>query len=220
MIRDEAFLLEFSYNWYVFNGVRDYDSLLQRSERLNEFFHPNLDRPELVKAVKYNFHNLESRNHFNKAIRNTTIQLYLHFTEEEKRCCLRGLYCDTYEEYLKALRFKRMKYSRDRYTKQLEQDGALRRTEKKALAKEILKENLLMNYREFYQLTGLSKASYDVYKRELGNTKKKHFELQRKYYLQPFIDNPDICCSKYIELCNCSKKTFFKYKKIYRDLNI
>lgn len=210
----------FSYNWYVYNGVRDYDSMLQRSEKLNEFFHPSLDRAELVTAVKYNFRDLDKREHFNKAIRNTTIQSYLHFTEEEKRCCLRGLYYDTYEEYLNAVRLKKIRESSDRYTKQLEQNGALRRTEQKALNMRILEENPLMSYREFYQLTGLSRPTYDIYKRELGNSREKHFSLHKEYYLQPFIDNPNISSNEYMELLNCSYKTFIKYRKIYRDSNI
>lgn len=210
----------FSYNWYVYNGVRDYDSMLQRSEKLNEFFHPSLDRAELVTAVKYNLRDLDKREHFNKAIRNTTIQSYLHFTEEEKRCCLRGLYYDTYEEYLNAVRLKKIRESSDRYTKQLEQNGALRRTEQKALNMRILEENPLMSYREFYQLTGLSRPTYDIYKRELGNSREKHFSLHKEYYLQPFIDNPDISSNEYMELLNCSYKTFIKYRKIYRDSNI
>ena len=209
----------FNYNWYVYNGVWDVDSMIARSERLNEFFNPSLDLAELHVYVRHNFYTLSSRNHYNKAIRNTTIQQHLHFTDEEKRCCVTGLYFDTYEEYQIARRLQKMKRSRERYTKLLEQDNILRRTDKKAVNKNILKENPLMTYKEFFALTGLSKSTYDVYKRELGNTKEKHFQQQREYYLQPFYENPNISCNEYVKQLNCSTSSYRKYKKIYFNSN-
>ena len=174
---------------------------------------------ELHIYVRHNFYTLSSRNHYNKAIRNTTIQQHLHFTDEEKRCCVIGLYFDTYEEYQKARRLQKMKRSRERYTKLLEQDNKLRRTDKKVVNKNILKENPLMTYKEFFALTGLSKSTYDVYKRELGNTKEKHFQQQREYYLQPFCENPNISCDEYVKQLNCSTSSYRKYKKIYFNSN-
>lgn len=208
----------FNYNWYVFCGVKDVEEMISRSERVNELLAPQLDHSELVFQVRHNFHTLCSKLHYNKAIRNTTIQSYLHFTEEEKHC-LRGLYFETYEEYLTERRFRKMEYSRERYTRELEEQGLIRRTEKKQLTRNILHENPLMSYKEFYEKTGLSKSTYDVYKRELGNSKEKHFELQREYFLQPFYINPNISCTEYVKQCNCSSSTYRKYRKIYRDSN-
>lgn len=76
-----------------------------------------------------------------------------------------------------------------------------------------------MSYKEFKEKTGLSKASYDIYKRELGiteNQKERAVRLANEY-LQPFIDNPNITLQEYIKLMQCNRSTYYKYKKIYFD---
>ena len=189
--------------------------MLEKSQKLNTFFNPQLSQTELEKTVKNNFKNLNAKKHFNLSIRNTTIQNYLHFTEEEKQKCCIGIYCDTYSEYLKLLREKRIKYSKDRYTKELEKEGKIRRAEQKELYKKMLKENPLMTIKEFTERTGLSRATYDVYKREIGNTKEIHFQKKKDYYLQPFKSNPNITRKEYRELLGCSDSTYTKYKSLF-----
>lgn len=208
-------LFFFNYIWFVYNRTWTYDAMLERSQKLNTYFNPQLSQTELEKAVRNNFNNLNAKKHFNCSIRNTTIQRYLHFTEEEKKTCCIGLYYETYAEYLEASRQKKMQYSKDRYTKELEKEGKIRRTERKEMFKELLKENPLMTIKEFQKITGLSRASYDVYKREIGNTKEKHFQKQKDYYLQPFKSNEKISRSEYKKLLGCSDSTYTKYKNIF-----
>lgn len=206
-----------NYIWFVYNRVWTYEAMLERSRKLNTYFNPNLSETELIKAVKYNFNNLNSRKHYNLSIRNTTIQSYLHFTKEEKQYCCIGLYCDTYKEYQEARRLRKMQYSRERYTCQLEQEGLIRRTERKEQYKKLLEENPLMTVKEFKEITGLGKSSFDVYKKEIGNSREKHFQQQKDYYLQPFKSNPDISCKEYTEILNCSKSSYRKYRKLFRE---
>ena len=208
-------LFFFNYNWYVYNRIWTYEAMLEKSRKLNTFFNPKLEDMELEKAVKNNFKNLNSRNHYNLAIRNTTIQNYLHFTEEEKQKCCIGTYCDTYNEYLKLLREKRMQYSKDRYTKELAKEGKIRRAEQKELYKKMLQDNPLMTIKEFQERTGLSKSSYDAYKQEIGNSREKRRNQLEDYYLQPFKSNPDIKRKEYKELLKCSDSTYTKYKAIF-----
>lgn len=205
-----------NYIWFVYNRTWTCEAMLEKSQKLNTYFKPMLSETELLKAVKYNFNNLNSRKHYNLSIRNTTIQSYLHFTEEEKQHCCIGLYCDTYEEYLKELALRKKRVIREWHTKQREKEGTLSKTQRKEQCKKLLEENPSMSIKEFMERTGLSKSSYDVYKRELGNSREKHYKEQRDYYLQPFKSNPDISCEEYTELLNCSKSTYQKYRNIYR----
>lgn len=206
-----------NYIWFVYNRTWNYEAMIERSKNLNTYFKPMLSETELTKAVRYNFNNLNSRNHYNLSIKNTVIQSYLHFTEEEKQQCCIGLYCDTYEEYQRAVALRKKRLSRERYTKRLEKDGLVRKSERKEQYKKLLEDNPLMTVKEFIERTGLSKASYDVYKRELGNSRARHFQEQRDYYLQPFKSNPDISCKEYMEKLNCSRSSYNKYRKIYHD---
>lgn len=205
-----------NYIWFVYNRTWTYEAMLEKSQKLNAYFKPMLSETELLKAVKYNFNNLNSRKHYNLSIRNTTLQGYLHFTEEEKQHCCIGLYCDTYEEYLKELALRKKRVIREWHTKQREKEGILSKTQRKEQCKKLLEENPSMSIKEFVERTGLSKSSYDVYKREIGNSREKHYQEQRDYYLQPFKSNPDISCKEYTELLNCSKSTYQKYRNIYR----
>lgn len=216
-------LFFFSYNWYVYNRVRTYEDLYYRAKRLNEQFKPPLEETELCQAVKGCFKTLESRNHFNLAIRNDTIQQYLHFTEQEKKYCCIGLYCDSQQEYESAVKERNRRYSKQKYVKQLEKKGIKRnigelgqlQKENKEQCKSLLTENPGMSSKEFFERTGLSKTTYNRYKSELGNTKEKSLQQQRDYYLQPFVDNPGISCNEYIQQLQCSKSTFRKYRQIY-----
>lgn len=217
-VRDTMIWL-FNYNWYLFCGVKDFETMLERSYKLNTFFQPSLSNDEVERTVKHNFASLESKKRW-KSICNTTIQKYLHFTEEERKHCCVGLYCDSYTEYQKARAQKKRRLSNEQYQKEAEISGTTRQTEWKVLGKRLLQENSLMGYQEFKQHTGLSKSSFERYKKELGNNREKHYQEQKDYYLQPFKSNPNISCSEYMQKLNCSRSTYNKYKKIYRDLNI
>lgn len=209
-------LFFFNYNWYVFNGVQNYEEMLKRSQKLNNtYFKPMLSETELIQAVRSSFYELSKRKHNNRSIRNTTIQAYLHFTEEEKQYCCIGLYCDSYTDYQRALAQRKRKLSKEQYQREIEANGTTRKTEAKERCKKLLEENPLISYQEFKQQTGLSKSSFDSYKRELGNSKEKHYQEQRDYYLQPFKSNPDISCKEYMEKLSCSRSTYNKYKKIF-----
>ena len=49
------------YIWYVLNGIRTEERLMERSLKLNTYFKPSLDAHELKELVKYNIRYLESR---------------------------------------------------------------------------------------------------------------------------------------------------------------
>lgn len=213
-------LFFFNYNWYVFNGVKDYEEMLERSQKLNTYFKPMLSETELIQAVRSSFYELSKRKHNNRSIRNTTIQAYLHFTEEEKQYCCIGLYCDSYTDYQRALAQRKRKLSKEQYQREIEANGTTRKTEAKERCKKLLEENPLMSYQEFKQHTGLSKSSFDSYKKQIGNSKEKHYQEQRDYYLQLFKSNPDISCKEYMERLGCSRSTYNKYKKMYTENHI
>lgn len=209
-------LFFFSYNWYAFNKKRTYEELLERSIGLNAYFNPPLEEPELVKAVQCNINTLQRNEILTRAIRNTTIQNYLHFTEQEKQYCCIGLYYDTYEEYLTHLREKRIRYSKMYYDNILEENGTMRQVARKEMYKKMLLDNPLMSYAEFKRITGLSKSTYDIYKRENGTSKEKYKELHAAYYLRPFIENPNITKEEYMDMLSCSISTFNKYKRMFK----
>lgn len=208
-------LFFFNYNWFVFNGVRNYEEMLVRSQKLNTYFKPMLSETELIQAVRSSFHALSKMKHHNRSIQNTTIQAYLQFTESERMYCCIGLYCDSATDYQKALAQKKRKLSKEYYQRKLEANSTTRKTEVKERYKKLLQENPLMSYQEFKQQTGLSKRSFDSYKKQIGNSKEKHYQEQRDYYLQLFKSNPNITCKEYTEKLNCSKSTYHKYKKMY-----
>ena len=208
-------LFFFHYNWYVHCGIKDYDTFYLKSIDLNKKFNPSLPIEEVERCCIAHFKRFSAEPR-HKCIRNTTIQLALGFTEEEKQYT-RGLYCDSYTEYLIKLRERKKQYSYDRYTRELEENNKLRRSEQKALVKQIFAKDRFMSYKTFYQYTGLSKASYDVYRRELQITENRQdrAKRERESYLAPFKSNPDISYEEYNTIKPCTIRTFRKYRKIY-----
>lgn len=205
-------LFFFNYNWYVRNRIRDYDTILEYSFKLNEYFKPKLSHNELMKAVKCNFYELDKRKLY-KNIRNTTIQRYLNFTEEEKKIC-KGIYADSYDEYITGVKNKSKEYHIKHYKKRLDENGINKR-EQKARYKQMLIDNPLMSYKEFYEITGLSMQSYSKYKKEIGSTREKYGQKKREYHLEPFKDNPNITYEQYNEIIKCHITTYYKYRKKY-----
>ena len=74
-----------------------------------------------------------------------------------------------------------------------------------------------MSDAEFKNLTGLSRATYNNYKKENGNSKEKHRELHIAHYLQPFTENPHITEEEYINKMGCSASTFRKYRRMFKN---
>lgn len=210
-------LFFFHYVWYMFYGVSTEEKLMERSLQLNTYLNPSLDNNELEVLVKYNIRYFGCRERIYKNIKNTLIQSYLHFTESELSIT-QGIYCDTYEEYLEKKKIKGNIRDRNRYYRKRAEQGKRPRGERKKKILEIIKQNPLITYQEFYELTGLSKSSYDYYKKVLNYNKEFRKEKVREKWLQPFMDNPKISCTEYCELLNCSKKTFEKYRAIYNKL--
>ena len=210
-------LFFFHYTWYVFNGVKTEEKLLERSLKLNEYFKPSLDNKELEGLVKYNLRYLASREQNLKSVRNTVIQSYLHFTDEEQTIT-QGTYCYTYDEYLEKRRIKGIIRDRERYHRIKEKEGKRPRGEAKQKYLEIIRQNPLITYQEFYDLTGLSKSTYDDYKKELNYNREFRKQLVKEKWLQPFRENPKITCKEYCELMNCKKGTFEKYRAIYNKI--
>lgn len=210
-------LFFFFYNWWTFNGLKIEEQLMERSLKLNEYFNPSLDTHELEELVKYNIRYLGSREQNLKAIRNTVIQNYLGFTDEEQQIT-QGIYAYTFEEYLEKKRIKGIIRDRERYRRIRAEEGKRPRGERKQNNLEIIRQNPLISYREFYELTGLSKSTYDDYKKALNYDREFRKQIIREKWLQPFKDNPKITCKEYCELMNCSKSTFEKYRAIYNKL--
>ena len=159
----------------------------------------------------------------NSGTASSALTVSSYFTEQEKKYCCIGLYCDSQQEYELAVKERNRRYSKQKYIKQLEKKGIKRsigelgqlQKENKEQCKALLVENPGMSSKEFFERTGLSKTTYNRYKSELGNTKEKSLQQQRDYYLQPFVDNPGISCNEYIQQLQCSKSTFRKYRQIY-----
>lgn len=210
-------LFFFHYTWYVFNGVKIEEKLLERSLKLNEYFNPSLDNKELEELVKYNLRYLGSREQNLKSIRNTVIQSYLHFTDEEQTIT-QGIYAYTLEEYLEKKRIKGIIRDRERYRRIRVEEGKRPRGEAKQKHLEIIRQNPLISFREFHELTGLSKPTYDDYKKALNYNRDFRKQIVREKWLQPFKDNPKITCKEYCELMNCKQGTFEKYRAIYNKL--
>lgn len=207
-------LFFFHYVWYVFDNIRNEEKLMERSIKLNSYFCPSLDDYEIKQLVKYNIRYLGCRKQNYKSIRNTVIQSYLHFTDEELTIT-QGIYCDTYEEYLDKRRIKGNIKDYERYIRIREEKGKRPRGERKQKNLEIIRQNPLISYREFYELTGLSKPTYDDYKKALNYDREFRKQLVTEKWLQPFKDNPKITCNEYCELMNCKQSTYYKYKKIF-----
>lgn len=207
-------LFFFHYIWYVLNGLKTEEKLMERSLKLNTYFKPMLDNYELEELVKYNIRYLNATEHKSRNIRHTIIQSELHFTDEELTIT-QGIYCDTYKEYEEKRRIKGIIRDRERYSRIRTEEGKRPQGERKQRILEIIRQNPLITYREFHELTGLSKPSYDDYKKELNYTREFRKQLVREKWLQPFRDNPKITCKEYCELMNCSKSTFEKYRAIY-----
>lgn len=207
----------FHFIWYVFYGIRTEEKLMERTYKLNTYFKPMLDNHELEELVKYNIRYLNAREHKPRNIRHTIIQSELHFTEEELTIT-QGIYCDTYKEYEEKRRIRGNIKDYERYIRTREEQGKRPRDEAKKKNLEIIRQNPLISYREFYELTGLSKSTYDDYKKALNYDREFRKQLVKDKWLQPFKDNPNISCSEYCELMNCSKSTFEKYRAIYNKL--
>lgn len=205
------------YIWYVLNGIRTEERLMERSLKLNTYFKPSLDNHELEELVKYNIRYLNAREHKPRNIRHMIIQSELHFTDEELTIT-QGIYCDTYKEYEEKRRIKGNKKDYERYIRIREEQGKRPKGEAKQKNLEIIKQNPLISYREFHELTGLSKPTYDDYKKALNYDREFRKKLIRDKWLQPFKDTPKISCSEYCKLMNCSKATFEKYRAIFNKL--
>lgn len=203
------------YNWWTFYNIKNEEELMERSLKLNNFFKPALDISELKYFVKYNIKYLGSSDQRFKGIRNTVIQSYLHFKEEELTIT-QGIYCDTYEEFLEKKRIRGNIRDRERYHRIREEQGKRPQGERKRACMDLIKNNPLMTYQEFRELTGgLSRTSYDNCKRALNYDGEFRKQLIRDKYLQPFKDNKNISRKEYCELMNCSRTTYFKYKAIF-----
>ena len=205
------------YIWYVLNGIKTEEGLMERSLKLNTYFKPSLDNHELEDLVKYNIRYLNATEHKPRNIRHTIIQSELHFTEEELSIT-QGIYCDTYTEYEEKRRIRGNKKDYERYIRIREEQGKRPRGEAKQKNLEIIKQNPLISYREFYELTGLSKSTFDDYKKTLNYDREFRKQLVREKWLQPFKDSPNISCLEYCERMNCSKKTFEKYRAMFNKL--
>jgi len=202
------------YIWYVLNGIRTEERLMERSLKLNTYFKPSLDAHELKELVKYNIRYLESREIKPRNIRHTIIQNCLHFTDEELTIT-QGIYCDTYEEYLEKRRIRGNIKDYQRYIRTRGAQGKRPQGESKQKNLEIIRQTPLISYREFYELTGLSKSTYDDYKNVLNYDREFRRQLLRDKWLQPFKDTPNISCSEYCELMRCKKSTYYKHKHEY-----
>lgn len=210
-------LFFFHYIWYVLNGIRTEERLMERSLKLNTYFKPSLDNHELEELVKYNIRYLNAREHKPRNIRHMIIQSELHFTDEELTIT-QGIYCDTYKEYEEKRRIRGNIKDYERYIRTREEQGKRPKGEAKQKNLEIIKQNPLISYREFHELTGLSKTTYDDYKKVLNYDREFRKKLIRDKWLQPFKDTPKISCSEYCKLMNCSKATFEKYRAIFNKL--
>lgn len=210
-------LFFFHYTWYVFYGIRTEEKLMERTYKLNTYFKPMLDNYELEDLVKYNIRYLNATEHKPRNIRNTLVQRELHFMDEEL-IATQGIYCDTYTEYEEKRRIKGNQKDYERYIRIREEQGKRPRGEEKQKNLEIIKQNPLISYREFYELTGLSKSTFDDYKKSLNYDREFRKQLVREKWLQPFKDTPNISCSEYCERMNCSKKTFEKYRAMFNKL--
>ena len=210
-------LFYFHYIWYVFYGIRTEEKMMERTFKLNTYIKPMLDNHELETLVKYNIRYLNAREHKPKNIRHTIIQNELHFTDEELTIT-QGIYCDTYTEYEEKRRIRGNIRDYQRYIRIREEQGKRPRGEAKQKNLEIIKQNPLISYREFYELTGLSKSTFDDYKKTLNFNREFRKQLVREKWLKPFYDNSSISCNEYCELMKCSRSTFEKYRVIFNKL--
>lgn len=211
-----SILFYLNYIWYVFNEVKTYDELLKRSMELNKLFNPRLDESEIVKLVEYNLSYLKSRNQNHRGIRHTKVMALLNFTDEELEI-LHGVYAYTEEELKQKREEKNKLRCKAYYAKQREQKNKLPKSKQKIREQqmEIIKNNPLISFKEFYELTGLSKVTFHKLKRQLNLSKEKMKELVLEHWLSPFYENESITVGEYMELMNCSVNCYYKYKRIF-----
>ena len=209
----------FNYCWYVFNEVRTYDELLKRSLELNKLFKPKLDEDEITKLVEYNLSYLKLRNQNHKGIKHTKVMALLNYTNEELEI-LFGVYAYTEEELMQKRKEKNKLKCKAYNAKQREQKSKLPNPKQKIREQqmEIIKNNPLISFKEFHELTGLSKMSFYNLKRQLNLSKEKRKELSLEHWLNPFYENESITVSEYTELMNCCKCCYYKYKRIFSKI--
>ncbi len=88
----------------------------------------------------------------------------------------------------------------------------LEKQDKYAMAKQLLKENPLMSFKEFNEKTGLARRTYSNYRNELKESVKQSADDK---YIKPFRDNPSISAKEYMVMVGCGKSTYYKYKRMF-----
>lgn len=215
-------LFTFLVNWYVFNKIREYESLLERAKSLNMYFVPNLDDLEVEQSVKNAFARFESNKRL-VGIRNTTIQNTFGFTQQEKEKCCIGCYCDTQEEYLKARKEKKILYGKAYYkevTKPMNDEllaarGPLESELSRERAKQLLRDNPSMSMKEFCEKTGYGSSTYSRFNKLIGNNKKEYYEKRKEEYFKAFDEDPQLLCSEFMAMFGCAKNTFWRNRKLW-----
>ena len=127
-------------------------------------------------------------------------------------------YYDKESEELQR-REKFNKYSRDRYTKKLQQENKMRKSEQREFIYGLFKKEPLMSSKRFFELTGLKVGQYIYYKQELGliETREEKSKRAGREYFEIFESNPSITYEEFIKIKKCSGRTFYKWKKRYFD---
>lgn len=213
-----SLLFYFNYCWYVFNEITTFEGLLKRSLELNKIFKPALDEEEIIKLVEYNVGYMKSRKHNHKGIRHTKVQALLNFTNEEMKI-LKGSYGYTEEEIKQKRDDKNKARSKAYYYGKKQSSGKKIKSEEVKQQMEFIENNPLITYKEFYEKTGLSRASFNSYKRKLNINKGKRKDLLLEQWLNPFYENESITPSEYMEQLGCCQGCYYKYKKIFKNLS-